>query len=160
MCCTQAVQLADHLGDRITELTNNLQRMCAVVASSSDSSLAEIRQEISSVAAVQVGFTYLSLAALNNREAATSEGHVDILTGLSTHCTCTAHASGGRSMLPSSVFFVLQREVSQFRVAVRHLFTKSLEVAQLQDASVLDDSRSIVSPSRRGAPSPSRDGWM
>jgi hypothetical protein len=50
---TQAVQLADHLGDRITELTNNLQRMCAVVASSSDSSLAEIRQEISSVAAVQ-----------------------------------------------------------------------------------------------------------
>lgn len=101
----QAVQLADHLGDRITELTNNLQRMCAVVASSSDSSLAEIRQEISSVAAVQ-------------------------------------------------------REVSQFRVAVRHLFTKSLEVAQLQDASVLDESRSIVSPSRLGAPSPARDGWM
>ena len=54
----------------------------------------------------------------------------------------------------------LQREVSQFRVAVRHLFTKSLEVAQLQDASVLDESRSIVSPSRLGAPSPARDGWM
>jgi hypothetical protein len=39
-------QLSDHLGEHISELTNNLQRMCAVVAGSTDSSLADIRQEI------------------------------------------------------------------------------------------------------------------
>ena len=42
----QVVQLADHLGERITDLTNSLQRMCAVVAGSSDASLADIRQEL------------------------------------------------------------------------------------------------------------------
>lgn len=71
----------DHMGNRVSQLVEELQRGCANLSAASDTSMADIRRQISYVACVDItiapSFISVTLRA-NNDGASASVEHVSL----------------------------------------------------------------------------------